>query len=267
MGAPPAPHQEIEDDSTQSEWGRPPVRRRSRHALAVVSARCARHDRHEIWLRHGALRRLYRSSRRRGRPELLHINEGCGRQERHDHRRIGRAWRSSGAASLEEQQRPAVRLLPEWADHAGCRVAERETEADGSRYRRDYAGQHLPLRHVSANPSGHQAGRGGESMNTINIVSRRGFLERFVSAGALVIGVPVLQQAMGAAKGGDAPFHPSVYLGLEPDGTVVIIAHRSEMGTGIRSVLPMIAADELDADWKRCKVEQARSERRVGKKG
>ena len=101
-------------------------------------------------------------------------------------------------------------------------------------------------------------------MNTINIVSRRGFLERFVSAGALIIGVPVLQQVSGAAEVDDAPFHPSVYLGLEPDGTVVIIAHRSEMGTGIRSVLPMIAADELDADWKRCKVEQAIGDPKYG---
>jgi isoquinoline 1-oxidoreductase beta subunit len=101
-------------------------------------------------------------------------------------------------------------------------------------------------------------------MKTIEIVSRRGFLERFVSAGALIIGAPVLQQVSGAAEVDDAPFHPSVYLGIEPNGTVVIIAHRSEMGTGIRSVLPMIAADELDADWKRCKVEQAIGDPKYG---
>jgi isoquinoline 1-oxidoreductase subunit beta len=101
-------------------------------------------------------------------------------------------------------------------------------------------------------------------MNTINIVSRRGFLERFVSAGALIIGVPVLEQVLGAADVDNAPFHPSVYLGIEPNGTVVIIAHRSEMGTGIRSVLPMIAADELDADWKRVRVEQAIGDAKYG---
>ncbi|HLK18228.1 MAG TPA: molybdopterin cofactor-binding domain-containing protein [Bryobacteraceae bacterium] len=101
-------------------------------------------------------------------------------------------------------------------------------------------------------------------MNTINIVSRRGFLERFVSAGALIIGVPVLDRALQAADVDNAPFHPSVYLGIEPNGTVVIIAHRSEMGTGIRSVLPMIAADELDADWKRVRVEQAIGDSKYG---
>jgi isoquinoline 1-oxidoreductase beta subunit len=101
-------------------------------------------------------------------------------------------------------------------------------------------------------------------MNTIQIVSRRGFLERFVSAGAFIIGAPALQQVLSGAEVDNAPFHPSVYLGIEPNGTVVIIAHRSEMGTGIRSVLPMIAADELDADWKRVKVEQAIGDARYG---
>jgi len=104
-----------------------------------------------------------------------------------------------------------------------------------------------------------------ESMNAIQLVSRRGFLERFVSAGALIIGAPVLlNRSAGGAEVDNAPFHPSVYLGVEPSGTVVIIAHRSEMGTGIRSVLPMIAADELDADWKRVKVEQAIGDARYG---
>ena len=41
------------------------------------------------------------------------------------------------------------------------------------------------------------------------------------------------------------------------DGTVTIIAHRSEMGTGIRTALPMVAADELETDWTRVRVEQA----------
>ena len=45
--------------------------------------------------------------------------------------------------------------------------------------------------------------------------------------------------------------HPSVFVGVEPDGTVMIVAHRSEMGTGSRTALPMVVADELEADWKR----------------
>lgn len=101
-------------------------------------------------------------------------------------------------------------------------------------------------------------------MNAVHIVSRRGFLERFVSAGALVLGAPIVPQILNAGEADQAPFHPSVYLGIEADGTVVIVTHRSEMGTGIRSVLPVIAADELDADWKRVKIEQAIGDPKYG---
>ena len=58
-----------------------------------------------------------------------------------------------------------------------------------------------------------------------------------------------------------APLNPSVYLGIEPDGTVFIVTHRSEMGTGIRTTLPLVAADELDADWSRVRIEQGIGDR------
>ncbi len=63
---------------------------------------------------------------------------------------------------------------------------------------------------------------------------------------ALRAGQPVFRTQADAAA-----LHPSVYLGIEPDGTVFIVTHRSEMGTGIRTSLPLVAADELDADWSR----------------
>jgi len=87
----------------------------------------------------------------------------------------------------------------------------------------------------------------------IEKVSRRGFLGSAIGAGALVLGVGV-ESAEAAA----AAWSPSVYLGLEPNGTAVIVAHRSEMGTGIRSVLPMVVADELEADWQKVRVQQFR---------
>jgi len=61
-----------------------------------------------------------------------------------------------------------------------------------------------------------------------------------------------------------ATLHPSIYLGIDPDGTVWIVAHRSEMGTTSRTTLPLIVADELDADWKRVKIEQAIGDKRYG---
>jgi isoquinoline 1-oxidoreductase beta subunit len=99
-------------------------------------------------------------------------------------------------------------------------------------------------------------------------VSRRGFLGQFISAGALVVGVPLLVKdsfgAAAAASSGDPAWSPSVYLGLERDGSVIIIAHRSEMGTGARTCVPTIVADELEADWKRVKIVQAIGDAKYG---
>ena len=47
-------------------------------------------------------------------------------------------------------------------------------------------------------------------------------------------------------------------------GKVVIVAHRSEMGTGIRTALPMVVADELDADWRLVTVKQAMGNAKYG---
>ncbi len=103
------------------------------------------------------------------------------------------------------------------------------------------------------------------AVNAIENLSRRGFLKGLLSAGALVLGVHLVRQAAGAAlraaarrsRAESATLHPDIFVGIESDGTVYIVAHRSEMGTGIRTSLPLVVADELDADWSRVKVEQA----------
>ena len=92
-------------------------------------------------------------------------------------------------------------------------------------------------------------------------VSRRGFLGQVFEAGALVLGAPLLS----VAQSGDAKrWQPSVYLGIETDGSVKIVAHRSEMGTGARTCLPMIVADELEADWNRVTIVQALGDVKYG---
>ena len=55
----------------------------------------------------------------------------------------------------------------------------------------------------------------------------------------------------------DAEFKPNVYLNIKGNGEVVIVAHRSEMGQGVRTGLPLIVADELEVDWQKVKIEQA----------
>ncbi|HKV40530.1 MAG TPA: molybdopterin cofactor-binding domain-containing protein, partial [Blastocatellia bacterium] len=68
----------------------------------------------------------------------------------------------------------------------------------------------------------------------------------------------------GADPVADAPFHPGVFVGVEPDGTVILVAHRSEMGTGARTALPLILADEMDADWSRVRIVQALGDTKYG---
>src|SRR3984893_2958051 len=108
-------------------------------------------------------------------------------------------------------------------------------------------------------------------MSEIENVSRRRFLTGgVIAAGALVLGVRYYRKLLPVEKLPDATnadhaaLHPSVYLGIDPDGTVWIVASRSEMGTTSRTTLPLVIADELDADWKRVKIEQAIGDKRYG---
>lgn len=54
-----------------------------------------------------------------------------------------------------------------------------------------------------------------------------------------------------------APWKPNAWLRIDPDGTITLIAGKQEMGQGVRTSLPMIIAEELDADWAAVKIEQA----------
>ena len=107
-------------------------------------------------------------------------------------------------------------------------------------------------------------------MNRIDLVTRRTFLGGVFTAGAFVLSARLLPLDTLASSGTDAAlaanntWNPSVYLGIETDGAVIVVAHRSEMGTGIRTGLPMIVADELDADWARVRVEQAIGDAKYG---
>jgi isoquinoline 1-oxidoreductase subunit beta len=103
-------------------------------------------------------------------------------------------------------------------------------------------------------------------MNIIENVSRRTFLKGALSTGALVLSARFIPTAAASivTAADSAPFHPNLYLGIDTDGTVQIVAHRSEMGTTSRTSLPLILADELDADWKRVKIEQAIGDARYG---
>jgi isoquinoline 1-oxidoreductase subunit beta len=84
--------------------------------------------------------------------------------------------------------------------------------------------------------------------------SRREFVASGVAAGAgLVIGFYLPHRGPRVADS----FAPNAYLKITPDNEVTIVVARSEMGQGVRTALPMILAEELEADWKNVKIDQA----------
>jgi isoquinoline 1-oxidoreductase beta subunit len=91
---------------------------------------------------------------------------------------------------------------------------------------------------------------------TIRNVSRRQFLLT-VGRSTFVLGVTLPGVRCLADQPAADPFSPNVYLRIDPTGEVTIVAHRSEMGQGVRTALPMVVADELEADWARVKIEPA----------
>ena len=94
-----------------------------------------------------------------------------------------------------------------------------------------------------------------EDQSRIFVPSRRDFLKfGSLTAGGFLLGVNF--QCAGP-KGETITFAPNVYISLTSDNEVILVAHRSEMGTGIRTSLPMIMADELGADWSKVKIVQA----------
>ncbi len=96
-------------------------------------------------------------------------------------------------------------------------------------------------------------------------VSRRRFLEGISALGGLVlaVGYPSAARAQAAKKyGADGMPNgwvddPLAFVSIADDGIVTIVCHRAEMGQGVRTGMPMIVADELEADWKRVRVVQA----------
>jgi CO/xanthine dehydrogenase Mo-binding subunit len=86
-------------------------------------------------------------------------------------------------------------------------------------------------------------------------LSRREFVAAGVAAGAgLVVGFYLPQ---GSSSSNKESFSPNAYLRITPDNKVTIVVARSEMGQGVRTALPMILAEELEADWKQIEIEQA----------
>jgi len=100
--------------------------------------------------------------------------------------------------------------------------------------------------------------------------TRREFLTVGAASGAsLLIGI-ALPAAARKILTGEAPreeFAPNAWLSVDPSGIVTVTVAKSEMGQGVLTSLPMIVAEELDADWASVRYEQAIADPKYGSMG
>jgi isoquinoline 1-oxidoreductase beta subunit len=88
-------------------------------------------------------------------------------------------------------------------------------------------------------------------------LSRRSFLQASVTASGGLLLVPALSRYAAAADAPAAPPNPyGIYLRIDPDNRVTIGSRNPEIGQGVKTSVPMIIAEELDADWSLVTVEQ-----------
>ena len=89
-------------------------------------------------------------------------------------------------------------------------------------------------------------------------LDRRQFLKvSALSTGGLCIGFSMPTLASSGGQDKNATFNPNAFIHLYENGDVLIYCGRCEMGQGISTALPSVIADEMDADWRFVRVEQA----------
>ncbi|CAG0964858.1 xanthine dehydrogenase YagR molybdenum-binding subunit [Methylophilaceae bacterium] len=99
-------------------------------------------------------------------------------------------------------------------------------------------------------------------MEALRNVSRRTFLKAsaFVAGGLVIaFAIPQAKRFMSKTPDADArqSFTPNAFLHVGTDDTITVLLAHSEMGQSIWTTLPMLIAEELDADWSKIKVEHA----------
>jgi isoquinoline 1-oxidoreductase subunit beta len=96
------------------------------------------------------------------------------------------------------------------------------------------------------------------------IVNRRSFLRvSALAGGGLLLGFRLDRGGEAVAEtltAAPAVFEPNAFIRITPDGAVTIVSKNPEVGQGVKTMLPMLVAEELEVDWRDVRVEQAASD-------
>jgi len=103
--------------------------------------------------------------------------------------------------------------------------------------------------------------RSVKKTRTTRTIGRRSFLRvTAITGGGMLLSAYIdpIEKAVAQAPQGPpaAVLTPNAFVRISPEGIVTIIAKNPEVGQGIRTMLPMLIAEELDVDWKDVRIEQ-----------
>ncbi len=103
-------------------------------------------------------------------------------------------------------------------------------------------------------------------MRAIKNISRRGFVKSIgLASGGLILACNTsLFSEKEKTPENLIDFRPNLFVQLNSDGSLILIASRSEMGNGVRTSLPSVIADEMEANWELVSVKQATGDKKYG---
>ncbi len=99
-----------------------------------------------------------------------------------------------------------------------------------------------------------------ESPESRKMMSRRSFLRATALAGGgmmLALYIEPVEKVLAAQFGPPVTLLPASFITIAPDGIVTLMAKNPEIGQGVKVMLPMLIAEELDVEWKNVRIEQA----------
>ena len=102
-------------------------------------------------------------------------------------------------------------------------------------------------------------------MSNIQQINRRNFVKLFgLASSGIILGCTISSDKKEFVPQTDGKFTPNLFVQIQEDGNIILLASRSEMGQGIRTSLASAIADELEADWKYITVQQATGNAKYG---